>query len=60
MSKNRTRYTFELSCPRCKQDTVMVLLDASEVDGIKCGNCMMEDVEVVNLVIDRVHMENVQ
>jgi len=57
---SKTRYTFELHCPRCKQDIVMVLLDANEVDNLKCGNCMMENVEVVNLVIERVHMEGIQ
>ena len=53
-----SQYTFELHCPRCKQDTVMVLLSANEVDNLKCGNCLMEEVEIVHLVIERVHVEN--
>ena len=57
---SKSQYTFELHCPRCGQDTVMVLLDSNEVDNLKCGNCLMEDVEVVNLIIERVHVENVK
>jgi Zn ribbon nucleic-acid-binding protein len=57
---SKTRYTFELHCPRCKKDTVIVLLSADEVDNLKCGDCLMEDVEVIHMVIDRVHVENTQ
>jgi transcription elongation factor Elf1 len=50
-------YTFELKCPRCKKES-SIEIDKSTVDApINCGDCLMNDVEIVEMTIVRVEID---
>jgi hypothetical protein len=52
-----SRYIFELHCPRCKKFSTATLTKEHVVGGdmeLNCGECLMKDIEIVRLVIERV------
>jgi len=44
------RYIFKLECPRCKKKSETVTTDRNEIS-FKCGDCLMNDIEVVEFKI---------
>ena len=48
-------YVFELKCPRCgKQEQIICTGSGQEVPHVNCGDCLWNDVEVVELTIAQV------
>jgi C4-type Zn-finger protein len=50
------RYTFDLVCPVCKA-TCMVETENREVPPRYCGDCLAEQVQIVELTIVRVEVQ---
>ena len=57
------KYNFELKCPRCNKDSTMTLTkvakdNVAEYPRVNCGDCLYNDIEVVELTIVRVHVSD--
>jgi hypothetical protein len=46
-------YLFLLICPRCQRESMTTTEDREPPPVVKCGDCLMHDVEVVDLEIVR-------
>lgn len=47
-------YTFDMKCPRCNKWSEMVTQNREPPPHVNCGDCLMDDVEVVELKIVKV------
>ena len=47
-------YTFELECPRCGRASMTVGTKRIPPPVVNCGDCLMNDVEVVEFKVIRV------
>ena len=55
MSINKApRYIFDLVCPRCNRDAQIETENRIPPPRVSCGECLMTDVEVIELKIVRV------
>jgi Zn ribbon nucleic-acid-binding protein len=50
------RYRFELECPRCKRESELESNNKDAIPFVNCGDCLMNDIEVVEFKIVRVHV----
>ena len=53
-----TRYRFQLICPKCGKTSDTVQADHSPAPTVKCGDCLMDRVEVVGMQV--ISIEKVQ
>jgi transcription elongation factor Elf1 len=51
------QYRWKLECPRCGKDSETVTVNIDVVPVVKCGDCLMDDVEVVEFKIVSVKEE---
>ena len=51
------RYVFELKCPRCKRDSEITFTKHEPLPVVNCGECLFNDVEVVELTVVRILVE---
>jgi len=42
-------YTFELQCPRCKNETLMQFEDRDVPGPLHCAECLMDDMTIVRV-----------
>jgi endogenous inhibitor of DNA gyrase (YacG/DUF329 family) len=50
------RYRYELKCPRCGKTTEQTTENKTDPPRISCGDCLMNDVEVVEFKVVRVEV----
>jgi hypothetical protein len=51
-------YRFDLVCPRCHKTSEATGTQQVPPPRVSCGDCLMDDVEIVELKVVRVTVEN--
>jgi hypothetical protein len=52
-----TKHYFKTECPRCGKTDEICCEGHAEPPELKCGDCLMNDVEVVTLTVTPLHEE---